>query len=589
MDAKNSSSPNEINNFEEDEQPTFCNMCQELPEEYIALSCSHNFCLVCLTKSCLQSNNNKLIRIEKSKEEGKLDDEEYQILCPIDEQPTPLNNSSIEALNKMRDSVLNGDIKKKPVYNEVIFEESAENFHTTDEFPKKKSQRAMNTNLNHKPNQKENYISNSSPLSEEKFHYLDKNFNSAKELPNYVYNSPQSLKKREAKSFNHSPSFCSIHKQEELMVICFSCENRLLCVECIVSGNHKNHEMANISKIKENCKDALDHIFPEIDKKKGEFKFIIEKLVSDKKIVSDKIWEIKAKITQDFNELKERLANKENELLLAKDFEASEKFSEIDVQIQDFQEKINKLEEFQNSLTLKFKTSETFSDGIDLLNYFNGNKDEVFNIFSSQISKFSLEIENLNLDIDKKSFINYLECIHNLNLATTNLEKVDDKNKVTSNLVKSNSFQKIKIEKSLLITEPIKEKSPILNENDYKSLLLRSKEKVNKFFDVQSPFKNSNLLNTSSFNNSLYNEKSRPKDLKWITKSFSKSKDGINSRKYNFNMSSFNTYFKNYESNIKKPNQKTSPFPLRLLNVQQALEKQNETFKKRKNFFIFKS
>lgn len=576
--------PNEDLNYEEDinEQPTFCNMCQEFPEEYIALSCSHNFCLICLTKWCLQTDPPKLIKSENKNKE--IDSEEDYILCPIDNQATPLNKTSIEALNKMKDSIINGEIKKKPVYNEVIFEESAENFHTTDEFPKKKGQKIMNAPLKSNVDVKEPKTIKNSPATEEKLHYLDKNFNSAKEIATFTYNSPLSNKR---KNMNPQISFCAQHKSEESIIICFTCGNKPLCVQCIVNGDHKNHEMANLTKIKENCKEALNYIVPEIEKKKNEFDSLIEKLNVNKKNISDKIWEIKSKISQDFSELKQRLTNKENELLLLKDFEASEKFSQIDSHIQSFQHKIYKMQEFQDNLCIRSENSETLADGFELFTYFNENKQEIFDLFSFETSNILQEAVNLKVDVDKKSFVNYLECIHNLQLATTNLYDIEEKMRSSQNFFKQNSLKKINFEKSLLLHESVKENtkenSLVLREEEdkFKPLnLIKTKEKTTKIFE--SPFKNGPLTN-SSFNLSFVNDNTKIKSGKWANKSLVKKREPMNNDpKISYGM---NNFLKQYENKLKLSGQKNNTNS-RIFSLEKALEKQKETFLKKKEFFF---
>ena len=492
---------------------------------------------------------------------------------------------------------------KKQLYNEVIFEESAENFHTTDEFHKKRLQKNMNglSNLG-----MEMKISKNSFSSEEKQpKYLDKNFQSAKELEDKNFQTakelenknlinqsiPTPIKQTVEKNTNKKTEIplisCSTHQNEEPIIICFTCGNRPLCVECVVNGEHKNHDMANITRIKENCRDALTQITPEIERKQSEFNNIIERLVMNKKLISDKIWEIKSKISSDINELKERLSNKENELLMAKDCEASEKFAEIDGFISSFQEKIEKLQDFHRNLETKSEHSETFSEGIELLNYFTSNKQEIYNLFNVETSKFLEEVDDYRVDIDKQTYTNYLESLHNLNLATTNLNlnELDEKIKSSQKFYPPHSYAKINIEKSVVMTDQSKDRSPIIEESKFKLISGKMKDMHSiKFFD--SPLKSGHITNTS-FNISFLNDNTKLKNAKWMNKSLSKTRGDfryINDVKENF---SAKNYLRNYDSKITSTLKKTlkDKEKERYTSLTRALDKQKQTFLKKKEVF----
>lgn len=580
-----------INSYEDEqnEQPTFCNLCQELPEEYIALSCGHNFCLLCLTKVCFQSSPDtpsKLLKLEINQENNS---EEFHILCPIDNQTTPLNISSIEALNKVRENFTELENKKKPLYNEVIFEESAENFHTTDEFARKKRQKMMNgpPQSNLCLDSKKNSRNIFSP--EQKHKYLDNNFNSAKELNDVTSQlSSTPIKQANAKIKRKSSDipliFCPIHQNEEPIIVCFSCGNRPLCVECVVNGDHKNHEMANVNKIKDSCKEALVFLKPEIEQKEKEFGIIIERLITNKKLISDKIWEVKCKISDDINELKERLSNKENELLMAKDCEASEKFTEIDGYITEFQEKIFKLQEFQKNLKMKSEHSESFSEGIDLLNYFTDNKQEIFNYFNDESPNIAENMEEFNVEINKDNYLIYLENLHNLQLASSklNIVNLDEKVQTSHKFFQSNSLTKVNVEKSVTLNEKNKEKSTFDDFNRHRQMSEKTKEIHHSIKIFESPLKNGQFLN-SSLNLSFINENNKFKTKNLFNRRLIKANETFTpNMKENCGIQNYLSRLKNerkFSTNIKKPLKGKES----LLNITKALERQKEKFQRKKH------
>lgn len=41
--------------------------------------------------------------------------------------------------------------------------------------------------------------------------------------------------------------FCKEHK-EEVTYFCFDCMVKCICAECVIHGNHKNHEVLNVKR-----------------------------------------------------------------------------------------------------------------------------------------------------------------------------------------------------------------------------------------------------------------------------------------------------------------------------------------------------
>jgi hypothetical protein len=42
--------------------------------------------------------------------------------------------------------------------------------------------------------------------------------------------------------------FCQVHPEQELSIICFSCDNALLCISCIANKKHSSHHIKTIVK-----------------------------------------------------------------------------------------------------------------------------------------------------------------------------------------------------------------------------------------------------------------------------------------------------------------------------------------------------
>ena len=96
-----------------------CNNCKMVPDNYVALNCSHNFCLPCLSKVFI-----KLLE----KKNYFLKSQAVVINCPACGEPTELDKPSLEALEEV--ILILGDLNELDEKNkkkfDVIYEDSNE-------------------------------------------------------------------------------------------------------------------------------------------------------------------------------------------------------------------------------------------------------------------------------------------------------------------------------------------------------------------------------------------------------------------------------------------------------------------------------
>jgi hypothetical protein len=63
--------------------------------------------------------------------------------------------------------------------------------------------------------------------------------------------------------------YCKEHPDEDIKYFCFECLSAPVCSECVIHGNHKNHEVMNIKKaypvVKEKMEDIVTKIVSKID------------------------------------------------------------------------------------------------------------------------------------------------------------------------------------------------------------------------------------------------------------------------------------------------------------------------------------
>ena len=106
----------------ESEQITPCSICEKVPENFVAMNCGHNYCLICLSKIYLSSSFQPSI-------EGGGSDYQCIVRCELCNGLTELDSTSIEALELFIQDFFS---KSNEVYNEIIYEESNETNQTEE-------------------------------------------------------------------------------------------------------------------------------------------------------------------------------------------------------------------------------------------------------------------------------------------------------------------------------------------------------------------------------------------------------------------------------------------------------------------------
>lgn len=345
-----------------------CLLCHSVPDQYISLDCKDDFCLVCLAE--------KYHEMKQCNEISVNEYNNYEIYCPACRAPTLLDEASINALEETL-ALMKNETKRNDLFNEIIMEDSAENYINDEGFKieEKKSFEAKYYNgknfitkssLEEKEERKEKDFQ----IFEKHEFFNEKNFqkkaysNDHKKLQEFITkpskkssphesNSypPQENEKRENKkksALNYDfPSEahksksveprCSKHKNEITNLFCFTCETSCMCVECLVEGVHRNHNVKNISKGSDLLNEKLKAINTKLIQKSYENNEILMRLEKEKKTTKNFLQENMEIIHVKFEEIRALINRKEEKIL--KDFtkKAQERNSKINQQIQEIQ------------------------------------------------------------------------------------------------------------------------------------------------------------------------------------------------------------------------------------------------------------
>ena len=221
-------------------------------------------------------------------------------------------------------------------------------------------------------------------------------------------------------------NICSEHG-EPLSYLCLDCMTKCICSECIVHGEHHNHDVLNIKKayplifgkIQDLYKNICDKI-KELDNSKRN----IEKKKSSINMLNQKC---KNEIKNAFQIIRIRLNEKEKEIIEKTDSTLNENLNELNTYEHVIQSKIANMNKIIDSLNAYMMRK----DELNLINYYCDNKNKIISQMEDNENNclFNLNtISNLKINIDKSSFDNMLISLNNLDFEINSFKGIDINN-----------------------------------------------------------------------------------------------------------------------------------------------------------------
>ena len=207
-------------------------------------------------------------------------------------------------------------------------------------------------------------------------------------------------------------NICSDHG-EPISYLCLDCMTKCICSECIVHGEHRNHEVLNIKKaypliygkVQDLYKNICDKI-KELDNSKRN----IEQKKNGIKALEQKC---KSEIKNAFQIIRIRLNEKEKEIIEKTDSKLKENLNELNTYEHVIQSKIAGMNKIIDSLNAYMMRK----DELNLINYYCDNKNKIITQLEENENNclFNLNtVSDMKINIDKSSFDNMLISLNNL-------------------------------------------------------------------------------------------------------------------------------------------------------------------------------
>jgi len=379
------------------EEDIYCSKCNNKTEQALMLSCDHNLCLSCASKTL---NKQQIKDINTSQ----------YIKCDICNNLTELEPETIKQI------IFGGnDNNQNNEENYVIDNLDSNYFLDLEE----------NNNNNNINQHFKNIISNSSIPGNQDINNKINQYNNNQKNNGDNNNITSSEINIINDLINNNKNKCKEHG-ELLSYLCLDCMSNCVCSECVVHGIHRNHEVLNIKKAYPLIYNKTQEIGNLIGNRIKELNTAQNNIEQKKKDINFLNNKCKIDIRQAFDELRSLLNRKEKEIITKTENTLNDNLNELNTYSHLIQSKIlllNKLIETVNAYLMR-------KDELTLINFYTENKNKI--LAQSEINELNninnINIEgmaNLRVDIDKSSFDAMISAINTLNFEINTFKGID--------------------------------------------------------------------------------------------------------------------------------------------------------------------
>lgn len=142
---------------------------------------------------------------------------------------------------------------------------------------------------------------------------------------------------------NSVREFCKDHPEEEVSYFCFDCRCPPICPECVIHGYHKGHNVSTLKKAFPEILKAVEELHSDLTSRVEDLMVCDQKVGLRRKEVTDHCSAAKVYMENAFEELRQKINKKEQQLRQAVEDKAEDVLAELDDtgrQIKDQQAKI---------------------------------------------------------------------------------------------------------------------------------------------------------------------------------------------------------------------------------------------------------
>uniref|UniRef100_A0A0G4I0T8 B box-type domain-containing protein n=1 Tax=Chromera velia CCMP2878 TaxID=1169474 RepID=A0A0G4I0T8_9ALVE len=159
---------------------------------------------------------------------------------------------------------------------------------------------------------------------------------------------------------------CREHPDERVQYFCHTCETPAVCAECVIHGVHKEHDVQQLRRAYPVIKSKVEDFLFTVGSRIEELAAVESRIEAHRRELANAVMAAKQQMGKAFEEVRQRLAKKEMELMQNADAFLHESHSELEGHLRTAREKTRGLEETSSKIRSHINTS----DEVGLLNYY---------------------------------------------------------------------------------------------------------------------------------------------------------------------------------------------------------------------------
>ena len=432
------------------EEDIYCSKCNNKTEQALMLSCDHNLCLSCASKTL---NKQQIKDINTSQ----------YIKCDICNNLTELEPETIKQI------IFGGnDNNQNNEENYVIDNLDSNYFLDLEE----------NNNNNNINQHFKNIISNSSIPGNQDINNKINQYNNNQKNNGDNNNITSSEINIINDLINNNKNKCKEHG-ELLSYLCLDCMSNCVCSECVVHGIHRNHEVLNIKKAYPLIYNKMQDLSKYVNDQIKEVTLINETITKKKNFIKALIDRCKNEIHNTFEQIRIRLDNKEKEIINNSTNILIKSINELNNYNNLIQKKMTNLGNLIDQINNIISTKNEFST----IDYFCENKNII--LAQAELNEINnlTDLEtftNIKIEPDKMTLNKMLDGMNNFHFNIININGIDIPNRSQLNIKRTN-------ENNLNSFQNNNKKNNIYNNNNINN--------QNKYFNNNQLIQKNNFMN----------------------------------------------------------------------------------------------
>ena len=399
------------------EEDIYCSKCNNKTEQALMLSCDHNLCLSCASKTL-------------DKQQIKDINTSQYIKCDICNNLTELEPETIKQI------LFGGNENNQNNEENYVIDNLDSNYFLDLE---------ENNNNNNNINQHfKNIISNSSIPGNQDINNKINQYNNNQKNNGENNNITSSEINIINDLINNNKNKCKEHG-ELLSYLCLDCMSNCVCSECVVHGIHRNHEVLNIKKAYPLIYNKMQDLSKYVNDQIKEVTLINETITKKKNFIKALIDRCKNEIHNTFEQIRIRLDNKEKEIINNSTNILVKSINELNNYNNLIQKKMTTLGSLIDQINNIINTKNEFST----IDYFCENKNII--LAQAELNEINnlTDLEtftNIKIEPDKITLNKMLDGMNNFHFNIININGIDIPNRVQLNSKRAsennlNSFQ----------------------------------------------------------------------------------------------------------------------------------------------------